>query len=281
MIRLRYLVLGKVLILTAVVVSLGAWVTNHQVRPYQLPSLASYQCPVIDSKGEAGVFHAYIPTNWRVEDYGRRLCGQVLRKSGFSHARISWVPREQVSPKNIVEKEYNLMWIRHDNLKGLMQDYESFYDVLLAMPSYKVRWISNVESPTLTQGFFNGKRIGFLGDSQSQSGYQQPIRQLHENNIQIADDQVVFYSTRQALVSDFLDQKIDLISAIGIGDFSSINNWPDEKAILITDQADIGNWYIDNSITGPLRCQLLQSLSLYTAMIEEAASISIPLPPCT
>lgn len=281
MLKLRYLILGKVLVLAAVVISLGALVASHQVRPYQLPSLASYQCPVIDSTGEKGLFHAYIPSSWRVEDYGRLLCGQVLRKSGFSHARISWVPREQLSTEDIVEKEYNLIWIRHDSLKGLMHDYESFYDVLLALPTYSVHWISRIDSPTLTQDFFADKRIGFLEDSQSQSAYQQPIRQLHENNIQLTDDQVFFYPTRQALINDFLNQKLDLISVFGIGDYTAINNWPDNKTILITDQADIGNWYIDNSITSPLRCQLLQSLSLYTVMIEDAASISITLPPCT
>lgn len=277
----RYLFIGKLLIVATVVASLGALVANHQVRHFQLPSLASYQCPVIDSTGKKGVFHVYIPSNWRVEDYGRRLCSEVLQESGFSHARISWVPREQLSTEDIVEKEYNLIWIRHDRLKGLMYDYESFYDVLLALPTYKVYWVSWEDSPTLTQDFFSDKRIGFLEDAQSQSAYQEPIRQLHENNIQITDDQVAFYPTRQALISDFLDQKLDLISAIGIGDFTDINNWPDQKKIPITDQADIGNWYIDNSITGPLRCKLLQSLSLYTAMIEDAASISITLPPCT
>ena len=281
MLKLRYLALGKVLILAAVVISLGALVANHQVRPYQIPSLASYQCPVIDSTGEKGLFHAYIPSDWQVEEYGRRLCGEVLQNSGYSQARISWLPREQLSTQDIVEKEYKLIWIRHDSLKGLMHDYESFYDVLLALPTYKIHWISRVDSPTLTQSFFNGKRIGLLEDSQSQSAYQQPMRQLHENNIQVTDEQVVFYPSRQALINDFLDQKLDLISVAGIGDLTAINKWPDQKKILITDQADIGHWYIDNSITDPLRCRLLQSLSLYTAMIEDAASVTITLPPCT
>lgn len=278
MFELRYLTLARVLVLAAVVISLGTLVASHQVRQYQLPLLASYQCPVIDSEGENGVFHAYIPSNWRVEDYAHQLCGDVLRNSGFSHAHISWVPRDHLSTEDIVERKYHLIWIRHDTLKGLMHDYESFYDVLLALPTYEVHWISRADSPSLTQGFFNDKRIGLLEDSKSQSAYQQPIRQLHENNIQITDDQVVFYPTRQALVRDFFDQKLDLISVVAIGDISS---WPEQKKLLITDQADIGNWYIDHNIAGALRCKLLQSLSLYTAMIEDAASVSITLPPCT
>jgi len=277
----HYLNIGKLLIFATVVASLGALVASHQVRPYQLPSLASFECMVIDSTGERGVFHAYTPSNWRVEDYGRQLCDEVLPHSGFSQARISWVPREQLRTEDIIEKEYSLIWIRHDSLKGLMHDYESFYDVLLALPTYKVYWISRFDSPTLTQSFFNNKRIGLLGDSQSQSAYQQPIRHLHENNIKINDDQLLVYPTKLALINAFLDQKLDLISVVGIGDFTAINNWPEQNKILITDQADIGNWYVDNSITGPLRCQLLQSLSLYATMIEEAASISITLPPCT
>ncbi len=281
MLKPRYLIIGKVLVVAAVLTALGTLVASHQIRPYRLPSLASYQCPVIDANSGERVFHVYIPTNWRVEDYARLLCGEVLRESGFSQARISWLPRDQLSTQDIVEKKYKLIWIRHDSLKGLMHDYESFYDVLLAMPTYKVHWISQVDSPTLTQVFFKDKRIGFLGDSQSQSAYQQPMRQLHENNIQITDEQVVFYPNRQALITDFLKQKLDLISVVGIGDFTAINNWPQRKRILITDQATIGNWYIDASISEPLRCQLLQSLSLYTAMIEDAASITIALPPCT
>ncbi len=278
--KLLYPTLSRGLV-AAVVLSLAYLAGSHTVRPYQLPSLAAYQCTIIDSSGERGLFHVYIPSDWQVEEYAVRLCEEVLPKSGFSHVRITWLPREQFSTQDIVEKKYKVMWARHDSLKGLMYGFQSFYDVLLPLPTYKIHWISWLESPMATQGFFDGKRIGMLGDSQSQSAYQQPMRHLHENKVQITDEQVTFYSTKQALISDFLDRKLDLISVVAVGDFTAINKWPEQKKILITGKAAIGNWYIDNTITGPLRCQLLQSLSLYTAMIEEVASISIAVPPCT
>lgn len=280
MLKPYYFAVVKTLLLVAVLTLLGALVAGHHVRPFQLPTLASHHCPIADARGERGVFHVYVPTSWRAEEYVRRLCDEVLRESGFSHARISWLPREYLSSEDIVTKEYKLIWSRHNSLKGLMQDYERFYDVLLAMPNYTVYWLSHNDSPTLSQAFFNGKRIGFLEDSKSQSAYQQPMRQLRENNIQLTEHQITFYPSRQNLIKDFLEQKLDLVSVTGVGDYGHINHWPAQKKILISDQMPIGNWYIDNIISTPTRCRILKSLSLYTTMIEQAASVSITPRPC-
>ena len=278
MLSLYYRFHIRVFILLIFLVAFTWLLSLHQVKKFQLPNLNSYQCKVKKPVGDE-VFSIYIPSNWQAKNYAHSLCNEVLVGLEFSHVKISWQPRENITTSDIVKQNYNVLWFRHSSLNGLMPGYDSFYEVLISMPKNSIYWLTHVDSPSLTQDFFRDKAIGFLTDPKSHSAYQQPLKQLNDYNIEIAQGKIQYYLSRKNLISDFLAKKLDLISIPGSG-IIEINNWPTNKKILITDKTSIGDWFINKSASRSLKCKIKMSFSFYREHVEQIIQKTIPESVC-
>jgi len=160
-----------------------------------------------------------------------------------------------------------------------MPGYNSFYEVLISMPKNSIYWLTHANKPSLTQHFFKDKVIGLLIDPKSQSAYQQPMKQLNDYHIAVAEEKFRYYLSRKDLISDFLAKKLDLISVPG-SNTVEINSWPINKKMLITDKASIGDLYINKTASNLLKCKIKMSFSFYKEYVNKIIQKPINEPVC-
>lgn len=273
-----YFTLSRTLLLTLTAALLAWWYAAPGTVRLDAPPLSQFSCSVADGRVN-NVFRVYQPTDYLAETLGQRLC-QLLRGTDYSQVVVSWQPRAQLGTDNLLQQSYDLWWDRQHVLEGQLPAVQTIYAPLLHLPRYQVAWFSHQPHPALNADFFNGKRIGVLTDSRSQSGHQQPLEQLASHHLPTSHDQLHFYTNRQTMVDDFLAGRLDLIPGMRV--FPALSRWPADQVLPIAADLPIGDWFVARHIPPALHCSLIDALRLYEPMIRQlSASSPWPVAGCT
>ncbi len=256
---LPYIIITKIISLTALSLLVVYGVSRHNVAQLDIPELHIYECDVSESTGTE-LFNIYLPTNWNIEKYAQNLCSNALHKSKYMKVRISWQPRETITTDHIVKQQFQLLWIRKNRLQGLFSGFEDLYTPLIAMPEYEIFWFSHLDNLEINQQLFDNHTLGLLEDQKSLSGYQAPLRDINQRQITLSGDNVIYYHNRQDMVQDFISGKLDIIP--GIKEMQLFPGWRQVNSIPIS-KSTMGNLYIIKDTPLNLHCPL----SLATAEI--------------
>ena len=299
-----YLTLSKFLILIFIALLSSRLLATHRVTALVLPTLYHYQCAVaLDHTSAVSnrqldesisvqrhVFQAYVPTNWQAKQFADILCTDTLVGSEYDAVSVSWQPRESITSQDILTHKWQMMWNRDHALSGLVPNWDSFYAVLLQLPSYPIYWFSQQQNIEITPSYLAGKHIGLLADSKSLSGYLAAMSQLNQHGIEVAMltnatppaqssvPTIHLYPNRHELVQDFIHAKLDLIPDVGVEPILSA--WPSDQKLLITDSAPMGNWYISQAMPLSLHCKLRAALTVYQPMLERVSQQPLSITGC-
>ncbi|WP_203142293.1 hypothetical protein [Marinobacter mangrovi] len=224
-----------------------------------------YRCSTGDRSGGEGVFRVLSTTNYLAQTFADHLCASNRIAARFEAVDISWQPREQLTTRQLARQHFHLLWNRQRVLKGLLSNYDRFYDSVQKTPDYSVYWLSNGDTPRLTAGYFAGKRVGLIQDSQSQSSFQQPMGQLQAAGITLSDRQLHFFADRRALYQAFAEGRIDLMSGIKwVGE----QEVPPERRLAIAENLPTGRWFLSRSLAADVefRCALLVQMDVFKGL---------------
>ncbi|GAA4494165.1 hypothetical protein [Pseudaeromonas paramecii] len=263
-----YLTFTRCLLLAMLALLLAAWLSRPAALQATWPALDETQCQV--RGGGHDELRIYQPTDVLAEALASQLCQQTLVGSGYGRVSVSWRPREQLDTDTLLRQQFDLLWDRQRVLEGRLARAEDLYRLLRPMPSYRVAWYSHRRDPALTPAFFADLRIGLLADSQSQSGHQWPMKQLAQHQLPASPAQLHFYTSRQALLADFLAGELDLIPAVST--YPQLKDWPTNQQLTIADDLPIGNWYLSRRVPAALACPLARALDLYRPLVQAVTS---------
>ncbi|WP_148864510.1 hypothetical protein [Marinobacter fonticola] len=248
-----------VLVLLAALVTVVA-LSWTRIETLPLGPLFTYRCNTLTEQAGGDTFRVLTTTNY----YAQALADQLCRSPGlavrFEAVEISWQPRGQLTTRELTDQHFDLLWNRERVLKGLLANYEAYYATLQQTPDYSVYWLSNRDKPELSQAYFEGKRIGLLQDSQSQSSFQLPMGQLKAADIRLQDRQLHFFTDRVALYRAFSQGEIDVISGLKwVGE----REVPPEQRLVIAENRPTGAWFVSRQVLDAgLRCELAESMTV-------------------
>tara|TARA_R110000751_G_scaffold116604_2_gene216575 strand:+ start:367579 stop:368358 length:780 start_codon:yes stop_codon:yes gene_type:complete len=195
------------------------------------------------------------------------LCDSPIMAQFYSGVTISWKPRWLLSPNEVINENYDLIWSREKALSGLVPSFKQYYQLLMALDNYKVFWFSKGASPILNQSYFENKRVGILSDRLSQTHHLLPIISLKDANIQLNSKQLIIFDDARSLYRAFAKGEIDLITG---GDWLRRQIDAPLTSLLISDQVNAASLYIRKQHPIESECALIQAMSLYKQTLTEA-----------
>ncbi|MCP5326690.1 MAG: hypothetical protein H7A09_10265 [Oceanospirillaceae bacterium] len=265
----RYLHLVKALLVLLACCICLMLLAPHRVSQLVLADFTHYQCQVNHAAGQE-TFNIYIPTDMLARQLADELCQHTLAGSRYRNVQISWQPRSALHTRELMQQQYQLFWNREHVLSGMLPDWQQVYYPLLKLPHYEIDWFSQHAGLQLRQGDFSAQRIGLLADTDSQSGYRLPRMQLNE--LQIAESQLQYFPTREALITAFMAGQLDIIPALPV----QLPQWPANQRLRITDQAEMGDWYLSRSVDPALHCSLRDALQIFNPLLQRIAAGPMP-----
>lgn len=232
-------------LLIGIILSFIVWLlSSQQVENVELGQLNTYECKVAASQGEQD-FNLYIPSNWHVFSLADELCSNTLKGSVYSKVMISWQPRDTFSSELIMKQTFNVMLYREHAMTGLLPNWQDFYQHALDLPNYHIYWFSHQDNIAITPEFFVHKQVGLLADKKSVTGYLSPLSEMSQAGINLPAQQIHLYPNREALIDDFLKEKLDLIPSSD--HHVDLINWPKNKKRLLTEPYSQVGWLISKN----------------------------------
>jgi hypothetical protein len=171
-----------------------------------------------------------------------------------------------LSPEEVVNENYDLIWSRENALNGLIPGFKDYYQLLMAFDNYKVSWFSKGATPTLNQSYFENKRVGILSDRLSQTHHLLPIISLKNANVKLSSKQLIIFDDAKTLYQAFAKGEIDLMTG---GDWLRREIDAPLTSLLISDQVNAASLYIRKQHPIETECALIQAMSLYQQTLLE------------
>lgn len=171
-----------------------------------------YQCEIDGARADA-TFRFLTVSSAYAREMADSLCRSAAMARHYGKVRISWKPRQLLTAEQVLNEDYDLIWSRLHNMRGLVPDFANYYETLLRLDHYKVYWFSRSQKPELTAQFFHGKKIGLLNDKLSHTHYLLPLASLKEAGIDFSGERLVYFDDAMNMYRAFARGDLDLISA--------------------------------------------------------------------
>ncbi|MGR5167372.1 hypothetical protein ACPV5L_09175 [Vibrio astriarenae] len=238
-------------------------VSRHHIDDMALNTSQNKSCEVTESQGER-TFTIFWPSFPLAENIAKTFCELLLIDSEYSRVVVVVMPRDRLETRHMTTEAFDLIFSRHYVLNSIFPNYESFYHSIVSWPTYSVYWLSH---EPLSVAHYDSSRIGLLNDHRSQSGYIEPMKFLKHQNLELASLDIHYYDNRQALVTAFRNQKVDMIPNLTFdSDSETVSEY---HKTLINDQLEIGSWYVNKAVPEALLLRINGFLRLlYTDNIE-------------
>ncbi|MCQ8878004.1 hypothetical protein NQT69_08350 [Pseudoalteromonas shioyasakiensis] len=257
----RLLLHSAKFLLIGIILSFIVWlISSQQVENLELGQLNTYECKVAASQGELD-FNLYIPSNWHVFSLADELCRNTLKGSVYNKVMISWQPRDTFSSELIMKQTFNVMLYREHALTGLLPNWQDFYQHALDLPNYQLYWFSHQDNIAITPEFFAHKHVGLLADKKSATGYLSPLSEMSQAGINLPAQQIHLYPNREALIDDFLKEKLDLIPSPD--HHVDLINWPKNKKHLLTEPYSQVGWLVSKNTEQAVLPKIKKSITKY------------------
>ncbi|WP_264875759.1 hypothetical protein [Vibrio agarivorans] len=242
-------------------------VSRHRIDDMALNTSLNKSCEVAESQGER-TFTIFWPSFPLAENIAKTFCELLLIYSEYSRVVVVVMPRDRLETRHMTTEAFDLIFSRHYVLNSIFPNYESFYHSLVSWPTYSVYWLSH---EPLSVGRYASSKIGVLNDHRSQSGYIEPMKFLKHQNLDLDSLDIHYYDNRQALMTAFRNEKVDMIPNLTLkSDSGALSEYHET---LINDRLEIGSWYVNNDIPEALLLRINGFLRLlYTESIEGQAN---------
>lgn len=249
-------------LLVAALAAIGLAASYLLSRQYpQDLSLSDYQAYSCSTGGSGGATLQLLTlTSLYVPEMASRLCGEPRVAARFADVNIAWRPRGFIGARDILEQRYDLFWNRRHLVLGMAPSFFEYYSPLLHTPRYPVYWLAHESIPGISNGYLEGKTVGLLSDTSSQTFYLQPMDALHRAGVTLNASQKRLYPELGALYRAFRRGEVDLISSpLFLAERLGI---PSDHRFLISRDVPSGTWYISNRLLGSgVECDLLRAVS--------------------
>lgn len=240
--------------------------SSQRLAPLTLSDYYHYQCDMQTQNPSLPRFRFLAVSSLYANTIAKSLCQSAVMAQYYSAVTISWKPRWLLSPDEVINENYDLIWSRENALNGLVPGFEHYYQLLMAFDNYKVFWFSKGATPTLNQSYFENKRIGILSDRLSQTHHLLPIISLKNAQIQLASEQLISFNDAKTLYQAFAKGEIDLMTG---GDWLRREIDAPLSSLLISDQVKAASLYIRKQHPNQVECALIQAMSLYQQTLVE------------
>lgn len=259
--------LGYWLILAfAVTSSIGAmgWVASHNNVTVNLGDYFHYRCDTQASVSEQTMtkprFRFLTISSLYADKIAQQLCQSDLIGQYYSGVTISWKPRWLLSPTDILNENYDLIWSRENALHGLVPNFSDYYNLLVEFDNYQVSWFSKGATPQMTQAYFSDKRVGILRDTLSQTHHLLPLVSLKKANIQLDDAQLIQFDDASSLYQAFVNGSVDLMTG---GEWLRREVDAPLNALFISDKVRAAALYLRKVHYPAVECELINAVSVY------------------
>ncbi|GAB3270134.1 hypothetical protein GCM10027297_01270 [Parahaliea aestuarii] len=243
-----------------------------RLAPLPLSDYQSFACSTPDPAGKP-TLQLLSLTDAYAEDLASLSCQGRTVAERFAGAEIRWRPRSFLSARDILEGRYDLFWNRRHLVEGMVPEFFEYYQALLQTPNYPLYWLSNGAAPAMSQQYLEGRVVGLLADTTSQTYYQRPMNALNRAGLQLGRDQLRLFPDPQALYRAFATGEVDLISSpLFVVDGFGL---PYEHHLLIDNNVPSGTWYVRKSLVGSgVDCDLLAALEATSALFPAGGRVA-------
>jgi len=234
------------------------WLTKPDVQALNLQSYYHYSCHTGDTRSAGATLRLLLVSTVQVGEIAEQLCDSPSVSRHYEQVVVSWKPRTQLTASDLVNETYDVIWNREHFLRGLLPDFERYYESLLHFDHYRVYWLSLYSEPVMSVDYFQGKRIGLLSDPGSHTHHVLPITSLSTNNIPDGTYSAIYFDETASLYQSFLQGDVDLIT----GGSSLL---PTESVFQteLTDNATAATFFVRSGLQDPdIRCDLIEALEL-------------------
>ncbi|WP_116364570.1 hypothetical protein [Parahaliea mediterranea] len=256
--------LGLFALLLVALLGASLWLSRQGLGTLRLSDYESATCSTGRADGPRLQLLTLTPV--RAEQVVQRLCSNPVVGEHYAGVEIRWRSRGFLTARHILEGQYDLFWNREHLLLGMVPDFYDYYRPLLQTPSYGVYWLSRGAPVEMTAAYFEGRTVGLVEDTRSQTFYLQPMNALTGAGIQLRPDQLRHYRDSQSLYRAFAEGEVDLISSPA--DLARRLNMPHDYTTLIDAEVPSGAWYVKQRLWGSgVECALLDALMALEPLI--------------
>jgi hypothetical protein len=244
--------------------AVGAWLSWHEPDQLLLRPYYQFSCNTAASTNKELTLLLVTPV--RAEAIAHQLCASASVQALYSQVTVSWKPRTRLTPADLINERYDVIWNRHHFLAGLTPDFDERYTTLLHFDNYSVYWLSTVSAPVLTDEYFAGKRIGLLEDASSHTLNIIPLTSL---GTLAGDYEIIYFDDPGELYDSFYKGNVDLIT----GGFGYSVSAPVYRTI-INDSATAATFFISKQLQDHrLQCDLVAALNTLQSFWEGIRSM--------
>ncbi|WP_226663565.1 hypothetical protein [Microbulbifer aggregans] len=272
--RRVYCVIVSLLLAGALGVSL--WITRQQVSPPTLSDYHTYQCNAAaasrDDNDPRSTFRILTVTSMYAREVADYLCASPVVAKYYAGIEISWKPRRYLTAEQLLNEEYDLIWSRAHNMRGLVPEFSNYYDTLLRIGHYQVYWFSREQKPEITAPYLKGRRLGLLNDRLSHTHYLLPLESLKQAGVAIDQQELVYFDDALSLVTAFRDGSIDLISG-GL--------WLEQdldiplQRTLISDSAVAAGLFVRRQRAAAVDCEIIAAFQQVRAFFGDGSEMEV------
>ncbi|WP_317931908.1 hypothetical protein [Halioxenophilus sp. WMMB6] len=243
-------------------------INQPQISATALASIHDYRsvsCTPPSAQPKLPRFRVLTVSNRGAKELANQLCNAPPMANRFSQIEVTWLHRDQLSARDIVDETYDLFWSRDRRVQHLVPNLEQYYQPIVKLPSYEVAWFSLKGQPELTKEYFYQHSIGLLEDLESNSHFLLPLTQMKSLGVDLGRAKIVYYSSYYELRQAFWSGEVDLIS-----DGLWLVKESRDRSLYwatIDNGSPMGHWYARQNRDRALDCTLLTGLTpLITAI---------------
>ena len=155
--KLGYIV--SLLLLSVTSLATMLYFSTQRIEPLTLSDYYHYRCDMQpQSNPTLPRFRFLAVSSLYADTIAERLCQSPLVAQYYSGVTISWKPRWLLSPDEVINENYDLIWSRENALNGLVPGFAEYYQLLMDFGNYQVFWFSkDTRNLSLTQAYFSDK----------------------------------------------------------------------------------------------------------------------------
>jgi ABC-type phosphate/phosphonate transport system substrate-binding protein len=275
--------------LLALVIGVGlavAWLVASNGIEYHAPSSKyynSYSCNTMQidhhTRNDGAVFRILDVFRLNTNVLAEQLCASPAISARYNRVEVSWMHRDQLDLREIVNQSYQVLLAKPELLQRLTETHATAYASLASYQEYVSQLISTKTTPALNNDYLAGKRLGLLDDPNSLSGYQIPKAAMQRAHIDESAVTIVFFKSHADLHRALFVGQVDVIASYSAAYF--------RDDLVTTKRLDLQRglsgmqWYMHPVLVDTdIHCEVVRHLAGFSSAMGAPSSISRPAMEC-
>jgi hypothetical protein len=271
------LVIGAGLVIALLVASNGIEYHAPSSKYYN-----SYSCNTmqVDPHTRDGpVFRILDVFRLNTNELAEQLCASPAISARYNRVEVSWMHRDQLDLREIVNQSYQVLLAKPELLQRLTETHATAYASLASYQEYVSQLISIKSTPSLSNNYLAGKRLGLLDDPNSLSGYQIPKAAMQRAHIDESAVTIVFFKSHADLHRALFVGQVDVIASYSAAYFR--DDHVATKRLDLQRGLSGMQWYLHPALVDTdIHCEVVRYLAGFSSAMGAPTSISKPAMEC-